>query len=72
MVLDPTINGENMRFRPTYFIGLVLAHSLSIRLEKHIIHIFPNKKQSRICQCRYSANKTNMLSLVGMHLPENM
>ena len=31
MVLDPTLNGENMRFcRLTFFIGFVFAHFLSI------------------------------------------
>ena len=32
MVLDPTLNGANMRF----FIGFVFAHFLSIWHEEHI------------------------------------
>ena len=37
MVLDPTLNGENMRFWLTFFIGLVFAHFLSIWHEEDII-----------------------------------
>ena len=37
MVLDPTLNGENMRFRLTYFIGFVFSHFLSIWHEEDII-----------------------------------
>ena len=35
--LDPTLNGENMRFWLAFFSGLVLAYILSIWHEKHII-----------------------------------
>jgi hypothetical protein len=37
MVLDPTLNGENMRFWLTFFIGFVFAHFLSIWHEEDII-----------------------------------
>jgi hypothetical protein len=37
MVLDPTLNGENMRFSLTFFIGFVFAHFLSIWHEEDII-----------------------------------
>jgi hypothetical protein len=37
MVLDPTLNGENMRFRLPFFIRLVLAYFLSIWHKEHII-----------------------------------
>jgi hypothetical protein len=37
MVLDPTLNGENMRFWLTFVIGFVFAHFLSIWHEEDII-----------------------------------
>jgi hypothetical protein len=37
MALDPTLNGENMRFWLTFFIGFVFAHFLSIWHEEGII-----------------------------------
>jgi hypothetical protein len=37
MVLDPTLNGENVRFWLTFFIGFVFAHFLSIWHEEDII-----------------------------------
>jgi hypothetical protein len=37
MALDPTLNGENMRFWLTFFIGFVFAHFLSIWHEEDII-----------------------------------
>jgi hypothetical protein len=37
MVLDPTLNGENMRFSLTFFISFVFAHFLSIWHEEDII-----------------------------------
>jgi hypothetical protein len=37
MVLDPTLNGENMRFWLTFFIGFKFAHFLSIWHEEDII-----------------------------------
>jgi hypothetical protein len=37
MVLDPTLNGENMRFWLTFFIGFVFAHFLFIWHEEDII-----------------------------------
>jgi hypothetical protein len=37
MVLDPTLNGENMRFWLTLFIEFVFAHFLSIWHEEDII-----------------------------------
>jgi hypothetical protein len=37
MVLDPTLNGENMLFWLTFFIGFVFAHFLSIWHEEDII-----------------------------------
>jgi hypothetical protein len=48
MALDPTLNGENMRFWLTFFIGFVFAHFLSIWHEEGIIQqmIFPNVTQS--------------------------
>jgi hypothetical protein len=52
MVLDPTLNGENMRFWLTFFIGFVFAHFLSFGMKKyHLIAkntIFPNVKNSDI------------------------
>ena len=55
MVLDPTLNGENMRFSLAFFIGLVLAYFLSIWHEEHIIQtakslIFPNMKNLVLTQ----------------------
>ena len=35
--LDPTFNGENMRFWLAFFIELVLAYEISISHEEHII-----------------------------------
>jgi hypothetical protein len=37
MVIDPTLNGENMRFWLTFLIGLVFAQFLSIWHEQDII-----------------------------------
>jgi hypothetical protein len=37
IVLDLTLNGENMRFWLTFFIGFVFAHFLSIWHEEDII-----------------------------------
>ena len=37
IVLDPTLNGENMRFSLTFFISFVFAYFLSIWHEEDII-----------------------------------
>jgi hypothetical protein len=50
MVLDPTLNGENMRFWLTFFIGFVFADFLPIWHEEDII------QQLKACSFRMWKN----------------
>jgi hypothetical protein len=52
MVLDPTLNGENMRFSLTFFISFVFAYFLSIGMKKISFNSYKSQVFANVKKCR--------------------